>query len=245
MICTRQSVTVCFAIIASVALASASDPETNLVHSKLAAALGSDGNAVQTRNLQPFTNIVYLPVGADLSSIRFESAKALQVATKRTAIANSSYCESNREPGGSMFCPATQDGAIVRAYQVTYSFQGQPIASDETGGTRFTFDVYFHAEDLTPALRQAIAAGRMQRSEAEAFFGIKTHRDDTHVALVDKANSTFCDITLIDGTWTQADPKCLDKVTYKTATVPVSYITVQVDSHEQSVAAAKGPQARK
>jgi hypothetical protein len=187
-------------------------------------------SAAETAN-----NIAYVPIGTDLSSIRFETAKVLKVATTKTSMADRAYCESVREPGGSMFCSAAQPEAAP-AYRVTYSFQAPPMPSDETGGTRYTFSVYFRPEQLSPAIREAIAAHTFKQSEAESYFALKTYRSETAGAVVDESNSTFCELKDSDGLWMQKDPKCHNHVTYKTVTAPAKYITVQVGLLEQSMA---------
>jgi hypothetical protein len=42
-------------------------------------AVSKRGEAMEISYLQPFTHTAYLPVGADLSSVQFESIKAVRV----------------------------------------------------------------------------------------------------------------------------------------------------------------------
>ena len=122
---------------------------------------------VETTNLQPFTNIAEIPVGSDLSSIRFEGIKAVKVATTRTSTTDERYCEQGSpEPGGSMYCPSMQDGTAMPAYRITYSYNGPPIGSDEYGSTHFTFSVTVRPEDLDPTVLQAVYARKMNRAAA-------------------------------------------------------------------------------
>ena len=44
----------------------------------------------------------------------------------------------------------------------------------------------------------------------------------------DEAASRFCEGNYVNGTWTLTDPKCKDKVNYKTITARPKYITVRV-----------------
>jgi hypothetical protein len=244
---TFHSLAIFAAAITSTSLVFASGPEANLAPAALAVAAANSSQETATRDLQPFTNVAHIPVGAELSSIKFESAKAVKVATKRKSITNSGYCESLREPGGSILCSATQDGSVMPAYRVTYSYQDLPMASDETGSTRFTFNVYFRPEELSPALREAIAAQKIKGSDAEAFFDMRAQRGTVQVSLVDEPNSTFCESTNFEGTWKQTDETCRDKVVYRKASVPAGYIVVKVkplNPLDQHVASVNSPLGR-
>jgi hypothetical protein len=128
-----------------------------------------------------------------------------------------------------MFCPYTEDASPMPAYEVVYSFTGQPLASDEYGNRYFTFQVYFRPEELSPGLRRALSIGKMKRSELATYFNVATSRPAVRAAVIDEANSSFCDGNYIDSNWIQKDPKCKDKVSFKTVTKPSDYITVQVD----------------
>jgi hypothetical protein len=128
-----------------------------------------------------------------------------------------------------MYCPYTEDESPAPAYEVTYSFKGQPLASDEYGDRYFTFQVYFRPEELPPGLRRALSIGKMKRSELTTYFNVATSRPAVRAAVIDEANSSFCDGNYMDGNWIQRDPNCKDKVSFKTVTKPSDYITVQVD----------------
>jgi hypothetical protein len=210
----HQVFAICFAMIAPVAVVAAT-PAT----------------AVETTDLQPFTRIAYIPAGADVSSIRFEGVKAVKVATKRIATTDSEYCgEGYQEPGGSAYCPSTQDASPVPAYQVTYSFSGPSMGSDEYGSTRFTFSVYVNPDDLSPAARQAISARKISRTDTAGFFALTTVQGGlAQQVSVDEQNSTFCAGSYADGLWTRTDPNCEDKVVYKTVAVPSGYTSVKVE----------------
>lgn len=185
---------------------------------------------VETTQLQPFTKIAEIPVGSDLSSIRLESIKAVKVATTRTSITDKRYCEGGyREPGGSMYCPSVQDGSLMPAYRITYSYNGPPLGSDEYGNAHFTFSVTVRPIDLSPAALQAISDRKMNRAATAEDFRVTTSPGFVPRVVIDEANSVFCDGNYIDGLWTHTDRNCEDKVTLKTVATPSDYITVRVD----------------
>ncbi|MGA2722853.1 MAG: hypothetical protein ABSG79_10620 [Bryobacteraceae bacterium] len=185
---------------------------------------------VETTQLQPFTNIAEIPVGSDLSSIRFEGIKAVKVATTRTSITDQRYCEGGyREPGGSMYCPSVQDGSAMPAYRITYSYNGPPLGSDEYGNAHFTFSVIVRPIGLSPTVLQMMSARKMNRAAAAEDFKVATSPGFVPRVVIDQANSVFCDGSYIDGLWTHTDRNCEDKVTLKTVATPSDYITVRVD----------------
>jgi hypothetical protein len=192
--------------------------------------LAAAPTGVATTHLQPFTNIAEIPAGSDVSSIRFEGIKLVKVATTRTSATDNRYCEDGyREPGGSMYCPSVQDGSLVPAYRITYSYSGPPLGSDEYGNTEFTFSVILRPEDLNPAVRQAIDAHKMSRATAAEDFKLSTYRGLVPQVAIDDANSVLCAGNYVDGLWTHTDRNCEDKVVFKTVAVPSGYITVRVD----------------
>jgi hypothetical protein len=218
-------------MIASASLAVASDSEgKSKADIASILAIAPAGAVAATTNLEPFTHTAYIPAGADLSSIKFESVKATKVATARVSFANQRYCEAGfQEPGGSLYCPYVQDESPMPAYRVTYSFSGPPMASDEYGGTRFTFSVNMRPEDLSPAVRQAISERKLSRAAGAKFFELATARGLSQRVVIDEANSAFCDGRYTDGAWTHTKANCEEKVTYKTVAAPSDYIAVKVD----------------
>jgi hypothetical protein len=200
---------------------------------ELSAATRSTKNGVitQIKDLHPFTHVASIPASSDPEKIKFEKVKATRVFTKEKSVLDSGYCKDLqfRDPGGSMYCPYTEDESPAPAYEVTYSFKGQPLASDEYGNRYFTFQVYFHAEEFPSGLRRALSIGKMKRSELATYFNVVTSRPPVRAAVIDEANSSFCDGNYMDGNWIQKDPNCKDKVSFKTVTKPSDYITVQVD----------------
>jgi hypothetical protein len=217
---TRQHIATCFAIIAWGSAVTAAVPKTR-----------HEGDASIVLDLHPFTHIAYVPASADLYSLRIESIKATKVATKVRVTTDQRYCQerSALEPGGSMYCPRTSDESFVRAYQVTYSFRGQPIASDEYGNTNFSFSVYFRPDEIGPALRRAISSGKIKGTAAAEFFRVTTSNDSLRHVVLDQANSTICEGDYVDGNWTRTNPKCEDTMAYQSVARPSMYVTVRVN----------------
>lgn len=199
----------------------------------LSAAVRSSRRGVETqiKDLHPFTHVASIPVSSDPAKIKFEKVKATRVFTKEKSTTDPVYCKDLpfRDPGGSMFCPYTEDTSPAPAYEVMYSFKGQPLASDEYGNRYFTFQVYFRPEELPPALRSALSTGKMKRAELATYFNVATSRAPVRAAVIDAANSSFCDGSYMDGNWIQKDSNCKDKISIKTVVRPSEYITVQVD----------------
>jgi hypothetical protein len=186
--------------------------------------------ATVTTELNPFTKIAYIPVGADPSSIHFESIKSVSLPTESLATADPRACDDAfREPGGSMFCPFVQFRSPAPAYRITYSFTGQPMASDEYADTHFTLSVFFRPEDLSAPVRRALDERRMSRKEAASLFKLTTSRDMVPRTAIDEAKSTQCDGDYADGSWMRRESRCADKLAYRTVTEPSSYITVKID----------------
>ncbi len=184
-------------------------------------------------------HVAYIPVGADLSTVKFESVKAVKVATKTSSITSASYCDQGyREPGGSIFCPSVQDEYLVPAYQVTYSYRAPAMGSDESGNTRFTFSVNMRPEDLDPAVLQTVSTGKINRVAAAEDFKITTSRGFDQRVVIDDQKSTFCDGRYTDGGWVHLYVRCEDTVAYKTVAVPSDYITVKVDPVSSPAAVA-------
>jgi len=220
-------------ILLAAAPAAAASPEAKpdkAVSSAVATVPAKDGSAVEMTHLQPFANIAEIPVGSDLSSIRFEGIRLVKVAARRTSITDKGYCEEGyREPGGSMQCPSTQDGSLVPAYQITYSYNGPSIGGDEYGSTHFTFSVNVRPEDLNPTARQTISEHKMSQTTAAEAFELSTYRGLVPQVVIDDANSVLCAGSYIHGLWTQTDRNCEEKVSYKTVAMPSGYIVVRVD----------------
>jgi len=215
----------CGGLLGSCFRAQAADNETGVV------TYDPSSLKVQVQDLHPFTHFALLPAGSDVRTIRFENAKTVEVATKIIYTTDTDYCAelAFRDPGGSTYCQRMQTESPTAAYEITYSFRGQPLASDEYGNTHFTFHVYFRPEDLAPEVRNALSTRKLGRAETAGYFTVTTSRETIQRVVIDETRSNFCDAILRDGSWTLADPDCLDRISYKTITTPSDYISVRVD----------------
>jgi hypothetical protein len=151
------------------------------------------GQDTEVRNLQPFTHFTWIPADSDKGTIRFERAKMVQVPTRITYTMN--YCQelAFRDPGGSMYCPYAQTESPAPAYEVTYSYIGRPLASDEYGGRNITFYVYFRPDELAPDVRQALTAKKRDRADLAEYFTVNAFREPVRRIVIDQAQSRFCD----------------------------------------------------
>jgi hypothetical protein len=164
-------------------------------------------------------------------TIRFERVKMVRVRTRITYTMNSRACEelAFRDPGGSMYFPYMRTGPPATTYEVTYSYIGQPRASDEYGGRNLTFQVYFQPEELAPEVRQALTERKRDRARLAEYFTVNALRGPVRRIVIDEAQSHFCDLNFVDGMWTRSDANCKDEI-YTKATAGLSdYITVRVD----------------
>ena len=197
------------------------------------AAAGSAQSGIETHiaDLHPFTHFASIPAGSDTETIKFESVKAAKVFTKVLSRRGPGYCNNvqRNEPGGSMYCPFIKDESPATAYEVTYSFKGEPLASDEYGNHNFTFQVYFKPEELPSTLQSAISAHKVKRDELATYFNVTTSRPPVHGVTIDEGHSSFCAGHFVDVEWVQNDPDCHDKVSLKNVTTLSDSITVQVE----------------
>ncbi|MBV8728985.1 MAG: hypothetical protein JO336_04165 [Acidobacteriia bacterium] len=205
----------------------------------LVAASASAQVMTVNQAIDSFTHLARIPAGANLATIKFQSVKVVKVPTRKVVSTDSRYCEAAamREPGGSMFCASVQTEGYTRAYQVTYSYEGQAMASDESGNRRFTFSVYFRPEELTAGER-SLFERKASRSDAEASFQVTTSRELETKLTVDNARSTFCEGMYIDGRWMHNNTACVDSVQFKAVAVPSDYMTVRVDPVQARVLAS-------
>lgn len=189
------------------------------------------GTTVQVKELAPFTHLAYVPVGSETGTIRFEKIKSVQVPTKVLYTADTRYCQevARRGQGASSRCPEAQDEALVPAYEVTYSYQGEPMASDEYGGKSFTLHVYFRPDELAAALRQPRSARKQNRVDTAAYFVVSTYREPVQRVVVDESESTYCERGLLDGNWINRDENCMDAISYRKVTARSEYITVEIE----------------
>ena len=182
-----------------------------------------------TQDLQPFTHLARIP--ADSAKIRFEGAKMVKVPTRIASTMDPAYCEALafRDPGGSMYCPAIQTGTPATAYEVTYSYIGQPLPSDEFGGRNFTFQVYFRPDELPPQVRRDFTERKANRADFAEYFKVSTVQEPVRRIVIDETKSHLCDGNFLDGAWTHTDANCKDKIYMKAIATPSDYITVRVD----------------
>ncbi|HWY49467.1 MAG TPA: hypothetical protein VNX70_18915 [Bryobacteraceae bacterium] len=187
------------------------------------------GVEVQIKDLNPFTHFALIPATSNAQTIKLERVKATRLYTKLKSTMDPGYCGDLqfRDPGGSMYCPYTHYQSPAPAYEVTYSFTGQPLASDEYNNRYFTFWVYFRPEEMDPTVRTALSAGKMRRTELASYFKVTTSRQPFRGSIIDMANSDFCQT---NHPWLHHDPKCQDKIIYKTVTMLPDSITVQVNA---------------
>jgi hypothetical protein len=192
---------------------------------------GSGASSVKTRNSQPFTHLAQIPADSDKNTIKFQSAKIVQVSTPISYTLNPSYCEelAFRDPGGSMYCPSIRTGSPATAYEVTYSYVGQPLTSDGYESRNFTFHVYFRLDELTPEVRRALAEKKRNRADLQGYFTVTAFQEPVRRIAIDEAKSHFCDGNLVDGAWTPSDSNCEDEIHMAAITSPSDYITVRVD----------------
>ena len=178
----------------------------------------------------PFTHVANIPAGADLSSIKFQGVRKVKVATRRQVTTDVGYCRDQqfRDPGGSMYCPSTQSQSPTDGYQVTYSYDGPALASDEYGNRHFDFSVYFRPDELSSEVRSALTRHTMSKADIAAYFDLNSYRTTARQVAIDQAASSFCSGNFSDGNWVHTDSNCQDQVHYTTVTTPSDYITVQV-----------------
>jgi hypothetical protein len=196
----------------------------------------------------PFTHLAYIPANSELGTIRFEGIKRVNVPASFKHNAGANYCAAAdfRDPGGSMFCPSA--GAVVSAvtYEVTYSYTGRPMASDESANRHFAFRVYFGYNELPPEVLQAASARKPDRTDTAEYFAVNTTREPMRRIVIDSARSSFCAGDYADGIWTHHDESCHDDIRYTAMTTPSDYIAVRVDAvpmgrERTAIAAANAP----
>jgi hypothetical protein len=154
----------------------------------VASARPADSGDVVT-DLQIFTHVAYLPAELNLSSIRIEGVNAVKVATERRTVTNARYCDQpGSEPEGSMHCQRSIDQSYVPAYRVTYSYRGQPMASEEFGSTYLTFSVYFRPDEISPEIRAALLNGKIKPTAAVELFELAKCRGSLRQIVIEKCS---------------------------------------------------------
>ena len=210
------------------------------LNSKLFAVAVTLASTVSIASAQS-DHVARIPAGSDLSSIRFQGIKMVTVPVGSKVANDARYCEQAalRDPGGSMYCPSVRPAGFERMYQVTYSYEGRPLASVEYGNTHHTFSVNYRPEELSPA-QQAMFSRKGTRADAAGSFELTMSKELDTRQVVDNSQSTFCKVTYVDGVSTHADPKCEDNIQFKTIAVPSDYIAIRVElARARGVAAAE------
>jgi hypothetical protein len=206
----------------------------------LLSTLANAQSPVTVKDLNPFTHVAMIPAASELSSIKLERVKLVKIPTKLRLVMNSSCDEQAfRDPGGSMYCPSTRREGMAQAYEVTYSYRGQPMASDGDAGKRFTFSVYYRPEELSSAVRALISRDKALRGDVAGFFEVHTSGDPQRRAVIDEANSKVCAGSYVDGSWIQAESGCKDDVKSKTVDMAAEYVTVRVEPSSTRVNASR------
>ena len=188
---------------------------------------------VVTGEINPFTHVVSIPATVDVSTIRFEKAKTVELASKTQTTTNAQDCGERqfREPDGSG-CQSVKVLEKVKAVEASYSYVGPELTSGEALPGRSTFSVYFRPEEV--GVDGPVE--KLKRDQAAALFQISTSRPMVEQKMVDKQNSRFCAGSYIDGIWVQTDKQCHDQVQYISQTVPSANWTVQVDLRHPAMA---------
>ena len=170
MFLTHQFLATCSVILVLGSTAAVSEARHHEdVTSVTVSAPARDGEIVQISDLHPFTHIAYIPVEADLSSIKIESIKAVKVATKQRAVNPGDCNELWAEPGGSRYCPLITEESPVPAFRVTYSYRGPSTASDEsdvapTSPSMFTSALMRSVREFSEHFPQAKSTRALLRS---------------------------------------------------------------------------------
>jgi hypothetical protein len=187
-----------------------------------------------SRELNPFNHVASIPATADPTTIRLETLKMVNLASKTQAATYPQNCKERqlREPDGQP-CEAIKVLDRVRAVEADYSYIGPQVTTGEgeiIPASRKTFAVYFRPEELP------VAVDKLNREQAGSLLQIATSRPMVQEKTIDKQNSHFCEGKLTDGGWMPADPKCQDQVQYTTQTVPSEYWAVEVNLKHPVVA---------
>jgi len=126
-----------------------------------------------SEKLNAFTHVAFIPEGSDVGTIRFEKAKTVTVRATANDMKSCEQRALQEHRSGSVDCP--QAGSSTAAYEITYSFKGEPMASDEYGNRHFTFQVYFRPDELPSAMRKALSgSSKQKRSDVAASFSVST-----------------------------------------------------------------------
>ncbi len=188
-----------------------------------------------------YTHFAHVAGGFDASSVQFEEVRMVALVTGRNTIANTRYCEeaAKRDSSGSSFCNSTEPHARSSAYRVTYSYTGSAMASDEYGGNRYTFSVYFRPDELNPEVLQKLADRKLRKTSAAELFKLSSETRAASRRVIDSAASKFCEGSYTDGCWQSNDSHCADQISYKQISSPSTYVTFRVEPASSNVVASK------
>ena len=183
---------------------------------------------VSLETLQPFTHETHILAASDLKSIHFEGIKHVHVATQVKLTLDPLICKNQTpDPGGSAYCPMAEPVRYEPAYQVTYSYSGPPLASDEYAGRRFTFSVFFRPGELDGSAPGSFARNKKVAAES---LEVNTSREIRTGFVIDEKASSFCPGNYYDAEWKYDDPDCHDKLVLRKVTIPSDYVTVHIDA---------------
>jgi hypothetical protein len=199
----------------------------------------AESTVVKIEALNRFTHSAEIPADADLSSIRFRGVKMVHVATQLKSTIDARSCEeaAKPDPGGSMYCPYIQLQSPADAYQVTYSYDARPLASDEHGSRYFTFSVNFRPEELSTAAREKLSERKTAKNAIAELFAVSVKGAGVSKVVIGDAASKVCERRLADGSFVPSDPRCQDRIVYKTTSGPSDYVTVSVRPADAAVLA--------
>jgi hypothetical protein len=205
-----------------------SSPEVTSYKARPAKA--STGVVISVESIKAFTHYTFISADADLKSIRFQGVKKIRLATKVRSTLDPAYCENESADagaGGSLLCPRIEAMDYEPSYQVTYSYQGPPLSSDEYGDKRFSFSVFFRPEELDGSIPGSFL--RNKRAAAESLRVI-TSSEMAERLVIDEKASTLCPGHYADAEWVPDDANCQDKVLLRVLTTPSDYVRVSVEA---------------
>jgi len=168
----------------------------------------------------PFARSVYLPASADVSSIRLEKVRKVKVDATIKYGFDPAQCQElvTGELWRSTGCVYKTIQTTVAAFEVIYSYTGEPLASDEYANRTFTFGVYFRPEDLSEELQNALSGRRLSRSQAAQYFVVSIQRNSPTGAPLDPLPSHPCETR-----------GCKDSATYAGVSTTADEITAVIE----------------
>jgi hypothetical protein len=136
-----------------------------------------------------------------------EKTKTATEAAAPNSFTNVAYISADVDPSSIRFESIKPVSiSTAPAYRITYSFKGQPMASDEYADTHFTFSVYFRPDDLSAAVRRAVNERHLSRNEAASLFKVTSSPGLVQRVAMDEAKSAFCEGNYADGAWDASGP---------------------------------------